>query len=265
MKKISPRILTALVGIPVVLFLAYSGGLAFKIFVLLLALGALRELDLAIRKSEDYGGSKLLGSVGYISLIFAVWNGPSAFWALGTLVALLILGVLFYDMNARTSLASIAVTMLCTLYISLFGILPLLREEDAGAGKWFWLMLFCVWASDTLAYYAGRTFGKHKISPLSPGKTWEGFAGGFIGAIICGFVASRWLGIPLAHGALFGACMGIAAPLGDLIESFFKRELGTKDMGAIFPGHGGILDRCDSILFCSLIAYFFSLGLIKIG
>jgi len=263
MKKISPRILTALVGIPIVLLLAVAGGLAFKIFVLLLALGALRELDLAIRKSDDYGGAKLLGSVGYISLIFAVWNGPSEFWALGTLVALLILGVLFYDLNAKTSLASIAITMLCTLYVSLFGILPILREENDG--KWFWITLFCVWASDTLAYYAGRALGKHKLSPLSPGKTWEGFAGGFVGATICGIVAAQWLQIPIAQAALFGAIMGVAAPLGDLIESFLKRELGTKDMGAIFPGHGGILDRCDSILFCSVIAHFFSIGMRQAG
>lgn len=253
--KISPRILTALVGIPLVLGLVYAGGWAFKIFVLLLALGAWRELQLAISRSDDYGGARLVGSVGYAAIFVAVWNGPNLFWATGTLLALLVMSVLFYDSRAKISLAGLAMTLLCTLYVSLFAMLPQLRE--IADGKWFWLMLFCVWASDTSAFYVGRALGKRKISPLSPGKSWEGFFGGFVVALLVGFFAAPLLKIEPMQGAALGALLGVGAPLGDLIESFFKRELETKDFGTLFPGHGGILDRCDSVLFCAVITYFF--------
>lgn len=251
MKRISPRILTALIGIPLVLGVVSLGGIPFKILVSLLAFGALRELQTGITRSEGYGGARLVGAVAYVCVIWAIWNGISRGWALATLLALLLLCVMFYDSRARISLASLSLSVFCTLYVGLFALLPPLLQFQNG--KWFWLMLFAVWGSDTLAYYAGRALGKHKMSTLSPGKTWEGFGGGFIGAVLVSALAGLWWKVPVADALTLGALVGFAAPLGDLAESFLKRELGLKDLGNLFPGHGGILDRCDSILFAGLV------------
>ena len=261
MKIISPRVLTALVGIPIVLALAWVGGLVFKIFCLGLAIGALRELQMAVEKSLRYGAAKIQGGVAYVAVIFAVWNGFLPLWAPGILIALLVLAVIFYGSAGQISLASVAVTFFCTLYVALFAFLPPLRA--IGEGRLLILVLACVWGCDTAAYYGGRFLGKRKFSPLSPGKTWEGF--------FCGLMAATVIAVAVAHylsengvwkmewqrALAFGFLMGIVAPVGDLAESFFKRELGLKDLGTIFPGHGGILDRCDSILFAAMIATLF--------
>ncbi len=250
MPKISPRILTALIGIPVVLLLVFLGGWAFKLFVALLALIGLRELQNALARSEDYRGTRIVGAVAYVALAFAVWNGISALWGIATVAVLLILSVLFYDTTSRFSLASLAVTILATLYVGLFALLPPLREIQGG--KFLWLMLACVWGNDTAAYYIGRAIGKRKLTTLSPGKTRAGALGGLFFSIAIGVGVGLWLKVPALDGLVFGLMTGFATILGDLSESFWKRELGAKDLGTIFPGHGGVLDRCDSILFAAL-------------
>ena len=248
MPKISPRILTALVGIPLVLILVWWGGVAFKLFVLLLALIGLRELQNALGRSENYRGTRLVGAVAYVAVFCAVWWGISALWAASTLAALFIVSVLFYDTGARFSLASLSVTMLATIYVALFALLPPLRQS----GNWLWLMLGCAWASDTAAYYVGRALGKNKLTSLSPGKTREGALGGILFSVIAGALLAALLHIPIAQGLSLGLVLGFATIIGDLAESFWKRELGAKDLGTILPGHGGVLDRCDSILFAAL-------------
>ena len=150
---------------------------------------------------------------------------------------------------------------------ALFSSLVLLRDlpgqisvdpfgrADRGA----WLLLFvaaCVWATDTFAYFAGRSFGKRKLAPkLSPGKTVEGFVGGLLGAMLTGGLFAAWIHLPLIAGLAIGGMAGVVGPLGDLFESALKRELGLKDFGRVMPGHGGILDRFDSLLFVAPLAY----------
>ena len=248
MPKISPRILTALIGIPLVLGVTWLGGIPFKVFVLALALLGLRELQNALGRSEDYRGAELVGAVAYISVFWAVWWGISTLWAGATLAALLILSVLFYDTKARFSLASLSVTMLATFYVGLFALLPPLRAS----GSWLWLMLFCVWANDTAAYYVGRAIGKTRLTSLSPGKTREGALGGIAASVVVGAILAIVFKLPVSQGVGLGLVLGFATILGDLAESFWKREFGVKDLGTIFPGHGGVLDRCDSILFAAL-------------
>lgn len=114
---------------------------------------------------------------------------------------------------------------------------------------WFLLiLLFLIWAADIGAYFAGRAFGRHKLAPqVSPGKTWEGVAGGLAFAVLVAAVAARWLPVP--PGPFILICMGVAllSIVGDLSESLFKRQAGLKDSGTLFPGHGGVLDRVDSL------------------
>ncbi len=128
---------------------------------------------------------------------------------------------------------------------------------DRGA----WLMLFvavCVWATDTAAYLVGRYFGRHKLAPtLSPGKTIEGALGGLGGALLVGAAFGLWIHLPLIHGLAVGAMAGSVGQVGDLFESALKREIGIKDFGRVMPGHGGTLDRFDSLLFVTPLAYLY--------
>jgi phosphatidate cytidylyltransferase len=111
-------------------------------------------------------------------------------------------------------------------------------------------LLFLIWASDIGAYAAGKTFGKHKMAPrISPGKTWEGWAGGFLLTLVVGWAVGFMLpDVPLAHRLVVASVVAIFAPLGDLAESMLKRSVGVKDSGRIMPGHGGLLDRFDAFL-----------------
>jgi len=111
-------------------------------------------------------------------------------------------------------------------------------------------LLFLIWASDIGAYAAGKTFGKHKMAPqISPGKTWEGWAGGFALTLVVGWAVGFMLpDMPLAHRLVAAGVVAVFAPLGDLAESMLKRSVGVKDSGSIMPGHGGLLDRFDAFL-----------------
>jgi phosphatidate cytidylyltransferase len=114
--------------------------------------------------------------------------------------------------------------------------------------------------ADTGAYYVGRAIGKHKLAPaISPGKTWEGVAGGVLAALLMATLAHFWFfrELPLKLGLPLAAVMTILGILGDLTESALKRSVGAKDAASILPGHGGLLDRLDSLLFNAPLIYYF--------
>lgn len=124
---------------------------------------------------------------------------------------------------------------------------------------WVFLVLAITWIQDSAAYFVGRSLGRTRMAPiLSPKKTWEGFAGGLIASLLTALAAVPLLGLPISYlsAALIGLASGIAGPLGDLGESLIKRQVGVKDSGAMIPGHGGILDRMDSLLFTAPVVYY---------
>lgn len=139
----------------------------------------------------------------------------------------------------------------------LLAFVAMVRRLDQGMG-WIFVLLASTWLGDTGAYFAGRSFGKHRLAPvLSPKKTWEGAIGGFVAAM-CGAVLFGWLTgleIPWYLLALLGGIVDVFGVLGDLAESLLKRSFGVKDSGGILPGHGGILDRVDSLLFAAPVLY----------
>jgi phosphatidate cytidylyltransferase len=129
-------------------------------------------------------------------------------------------------------------------------------------GAWWLLMvLLGVWGFDAAAFFTGRTFGRHKLAPkISPGKTWEGVLGGFVLSIVAALLLTvRPLGVPWYLAIVLGILLGIAAVIGDLAESLIKRQMHVKDSGQFMPGHGGLLDRIDSLLFAVIVVYFFAL------
>jgi phosphatidate cytidylyltransferase len=128
-------------------------------------------------------------------------------------------------------------------------------------GAWWLLVtLLGVWGFDAAAFFAGRYFGRHKLAPeISPAKTWEGVLGGFVLSIVAALLFTVLpLGVPWYLAIVLGILLGIAAVLGDLAESLIKRQTHVKDSGQIMPGHGGMLDRVDSLLFAVIVVYVFS-------
>jgi phosphatidate cytidylyltransferase len=174
-------------------------------------------------------------------------------------MALLVLNVFRpgpLDGTAQRAAASVLAWLYCGVLIA---VISGLRIRFGFA--WAMLAFLVTWLNDTLAYFAGRFFGRTRIYPrISPKKTWEGFAGGLVGSVL-GAVGSKLLFavVPLPHGEVFalhwGACIaiglgaGVLGPLGDLAESMLKRSAGVKDSGHLIPGHGGLLDRIDALLF----------------
>jgi phosphatidate cytidylyltransferase len=155
-----------------------------------------------------------------------------------------------------------ALTLLGAVYLGgLGGSIAALRIMGPIAdGSWrVVLLLAIVMAADTAAYFTGRALGRHKLAPaISPGKTVEGAVGGLAGGIL-GALAVRGAGfaLPVGHAVVLGALVAIAAMAGDLVESLLKRWAGVKDSGALFPGHGGMLDRLDSLLFGGAVLYYY--------
>jgi len=126
--------------------------------------------------------------------------------------------------------------------------IALLRLRMVHGSAWTLFVLVLVWAADTGAFIAGKAFGRHRLAPLvSPGKTWEGVAGGLVLAAATAALASRWLAQPLLPLVAVGFIVAVFSVVGDLIESLFKRYAGVKDSGQLIPGHGGLMDRLDSV------------------
>lgn len=142
-------------------------------------------------------------------------------------------------------------------WLSLLTFLPLLRRLDSGLA-WVFLVLAISWCGDTGGYFAGRTFGKHKLyERISPKKTWEGVVGGMALAVV-GVFGVRALGLPELTPldcVLLGTIVSFAGVVGDLSESMLKRSFDVKDAGNLLPGHGGFLDRIDSVLFVAPLVY----------
>lgn len=244
------RVLTALVLIPLVIgVVLWAPQSVFAGLVLLVALLALREyLDLA-QKS----GANPLRAFAYASVILLlVWLPPAEIVGLLVLVALLLV------MRAARPLTGVlpdaAATILGCLYIGLplamLADIRLLRDGP----KWVIYLLGLIWISDTAAYFAGRSFGRRKLAPrISPGKTWEGTAASLLAAVLFGTAyIAYWLpGTPWSWSLVASVLVNVAGQAGDLAESALKRGAGLKDSSAILPGHGGMLDRIDALLFAA--------------
>ena len=152
-------------------------------------------------------------------------------------------------------------SMVGIVYVGLLlGLLVTLRIN--GGREWMYLVVFCTFGSDTFAYFIGKAIGRHKLAPLiSPGKTWEGAIGGLFGSVIVGllFTLSTSVQLQISYGeaVILGLLISVSGQIGDLAESMLKRRKGVKESGTLMPGHGGLLDRMDSIVFAGLAVYLY--------
>jgi phosphatidate cytidylyltransferase len=254
------RELTAIVAAPAAIWITGWGpGWLFNATMALICVLAMYEF-LALGKAKGYDVPIVL-CILIMLLIMAAFILDDLSVELGMFAALLIIPA-SYVMTSKPledSLPSSAVAVLATTYVGMLGGSLIRLHNDFPEGyKLVFFLLLVVWVGDSGAYYVGKQFGKHKLSPrISPKKTVEGLIGGMTASIIAAIVAhyTFFPKFPLLHAIIAGVILSFAGVIGDLAESMWKRSAAVKDSGTLLPGHGGFLDRFDSILFTAPILY----------
>jgi phosphatidate cytidylyltransferase len=274
-RNLLQRIAFAVVAIPAVVALVWWGGWPLAAVLSLLGvLGAREVYDLARHQQIDPLDWIGLSAAAVIPLATYWAKGSETRWAEPALFvgALWVLGVLALAMRARgprgRPLPAVAITVFGALYASALPAFVIAIRHGANAGVKSWplavlvlLPLALTWICDTAAMAAGNAFGGPKLAPvLSPNKTWAGALGGFAGAVAGALLIGGWalprvgLRLGVLQLALIGAMVGVVAQVGDVAESLLKREVGVKDSSRLIPGHGGVLDRLDSLYFVIPVA-----------
>jgi phosphatidate cytidylyltransferase len=250
------RLLVVAVGAPIVLGALWLGGWWLFALVALGSLVALHEFYAMARPLRPLVLAGYAGAIG--ALVGAKLGGIE--WMLGGFLSTLVLAFLFF-LVARTrapATAAISSTVFGAAWIGFgLGFLLLLRALPDGRLAAF-TVIIAVWVDDSAAYLIGRAVGRHKFSPaISPAKTWEGFVAGTAAGVFAVFVSLYHQDfLSIADSIVLGVVVTVAAALGDLFESAFKRDLEVKDSGRLLAGHGGVLDRVDAFLFALPAAYF---------
>ncbi|MCY7304126.1 MAG: phosphatidate cytidylyltransferase [Thermoleophilia bacterium] len=256
------RIGVALVLLPLVLGLVWLGG--WWLFGLA-AIGGMIALHELYTMGRGLRPIVLAGYVGLLLTLVGAETGNIAWMVGGIFATILVAFLIFGVSDARPSAtAAISLTLLGVVWVG-GGIsaLLLLRDIPDNGRLVIFTVLIAVFADDTAAYAVGRAIGRHKMAPrISPGKSWEGFVGGTIAAMTVAFFAMYDQGYLTNLEALaLGAAIALSSTLGDLFESAIKRDLGVKDSGRILAGHGGVLDRVDSLLWAGPAAFYTVLAL----
>lgn len=265
--RLRPRLLTALVGLPVLLGVVWVGSPWLTIVVVAVAVVGWWEFHRMFAVDGEavalvYGAlwTGLLVVSGQLTSVWRDSNLPLLSYLVlggGLIVALPWLA----RAGAGDHLAARVRLLSGPAYVGfLLAHALALRQlgDGSDAGRdWLLFALLATFAADSGAMIVGRLIGRHSVVPsISPGKTWEGAVGGFLSAVAVGVVVAATLELPLATAAGLSAAVGILAQVGDLAESRLKRTAGVKDAGAILPGHGGLLDRLDSVVFTTPAMYY---------
>jgi phosphatidate cytidylyltransferase len=270
------RVVVAFVFAPLIIYITILGKIPFLVLVeVLILLGLWEFLRLSKAKEAEIPRIPLLVVGAFLGISAYIW-GERVF--LFFVLAMLYVASLFLILKGRTAGATsnLALSFLGFFYVAgLFSYLILLRElcpeltpDRFGSlttsykigGLWIVYLLLCIWSCDTFAYFIGAPLGKHPLSStVSPKKTIEGFGGGILGAIAAAFFSHFvfFSSAQLEDLLIVSAIVALVGQVGDLTESLFKRDAGVKDTSSIIPGHGGILDRFDSLLFVSPIVYYY--------
>ena len=260
------RVVSAIVLVPLVVFVIfYTPALWFFIATAALVFLGILEFNRLSIPNEAGGtdpGSDILGLGIGVVVPFVVY-----FFGIYAIAPVLMLGVfsmfltaLFRKAPLADSYVEVMQKALGLVYIAapISFLIPL--SQLPSGRKWIMTMILIIWANDTFAYLVGKSIGKHKLSPqVSPGKTIEGLAGGLIGGFAAIFIFNYFFELKLAplYALILAAVIGAVGVIGDLAESLVKRSAGVKDSGTLIPGHGGVLDRIDSLIFAIPVMYYF--------
>ncbi len=268
------RVASAILFLPLLVLMARVGGLVYLGFTLLFIGLALREfyVMMASKGLAPHWKSGFLAAFLFpIGLYVRLRSHRTEEWHLAGLLTVLLVAMLLAELRrgaSKQTLVNASSTLLGVLYIAWLGShvvalreLPWSLGQSYAMGMSFALLpFFLAWTCDTAAYVVGSAWGRHRLMPgVSPGKSVEGAVAGLVASIAAGAVARVWfapyLSLPMA--LLLGALVGVFAQLGDLVESLLKRDAETKESSSLIPGHGGVLDRFDSLLFAAPLVYYF--------
>ena len=260
------RITSALIGFPLVaVILIFGNKYLVDIAISVIAIMALHEYFHCFKEQNE---NKDLRWIAYISAasIALIHVIPSEY-ILKTIAAIIPISilVLFAQViatNMKYNIKDIAITFFGICYIVIFLMyIPIIREMANGRIL-IWFIFIAAWGTDMFAYFTGKKFGKHKFTKVSPNKSIEGCIGGTVGAILCMVIYAVvcnnvWnMNINYVYIAIVGLVLSLVGQIGDLAASSIKRYTGIKDFSNLIPGHGGLLDRLDSVIFIAPFAYF---------
>ncbi len=251
----------ALIGLPAI----YFGGVFYFLVIELLVAGAAWEY-VRLFRVVNLRPSMIITVGGVVALLAArMFYAPAAPPMLSGLTLLTIaVHLIAYEKGRDQAAQDATVTLGGLVYLGWIGAYLLDLRNQSNGGWWLFLSLFPVFVADSMAYFIGIRYGKHRLSPrLSPKKSWEGYWAGVISGPFAG-AGFAWLAaqaggpqMNLWAAALLGLILAAVTPLGDLGESLFKRQAGVKDSSNVFPGHGGFFDRIDSWLWAAVIGFYF--------
>jgi phosphatidate cytidylyltransferase len=259
---LAPRLLSALVLLPLTALILNLGGFWFAILVGLVFAGAFREWEIMVSiKKTSKQGMILIALVALSAVVFPIYG------TLGTLAVILLAIALVLFLPSKSQKTNTRIwrsSGLLFFGIVIVAILSMRGLENLGIVAGVFLAT-CVWMTDTGAFFTGRLLGGAKLSPdISPSKTWSGAIGGLIVGTLSGLIV--WIvatDSPIWIGVLLGASLSLSGQIGDLIESAIKRRFKVKDSSDLIPGHGGIMDRLDSLSLAVLIL--FTIGAVHSG
>lgn len=258
------RIISAVIGAPIIILFLIVKGDYLYVFSGILSLIGMFEYYRAVKalgiKTADF-----LGYAFCLALYTLQFLYPNA-EIFSKLLALMLLALLTYEIFTRKGGINGAVhTLFGFIYVSFLFLHIVYINKLENASVLIWLPFLCAWFTDTAAYFTGVSIGKHKLFPsISPNKTIEGYIGGIVGCSLLttafGAMMNRFgYDVGIINFIILGLVCGLASEIGDLVGSYIKRFTGIKDFGKLIPGHGGILDRFDSILFTMPVVYYYFL------
>jgi phosphatidate cytidylyltransferase len=260
MSNLALRLSTAAVGLPLVALLAlWHVRLGFALLVFLFCLLGLIELTRMTMAAAPRAQRAAIVATG-VALSAAIYARPelALLWSLAAAAAAAT-AILAHPGDIPGANARLGIAVFSVFYVGGFSApLALLQRDVADGPFWVFVAIAVTFANDTGAYFAGRAIGRHKLYPaISPSKTVEGAFGGLAGGVIAAWIchATFFPGLTLRDCLLVAVPAAVIGPIGDLVESMIKRSAGVKDSGRMLPGHGGILDRVDALLFVSAWVY----------
>ncbi|MCH8089996.1 MAG: phosphatidate cytidylyltransferase [Chloroflexi bacterium] len=254
------RVLTTVVVVPPIFAVIWFGDPWFTMVVGAIAIAALHELYFLISKRWTRP-FLLLGTFWTTAfLINSLFGGTKTMPIVAGAAVILSLPILPLRRRWREDLVPWAWTIAGAFLLGWTLSHLLLLRQLASGREWVLFTLFTIFAADASAYFVGKALGRHKLAPrISPKKTWEGAIGGMAGALLIGLLIHYSLGLPVETAQVLGiaATIAVASTLGDLSESYLKRWVGAKEAGSWVPGHGGLLDRLDSVVLTVVVVYYY--------
>ncbi len=253
------RVVTSLVGLAVFFAVVAAGQAAFTVAISIVTVGMLIEMYSTIKSKAVLTVTGFVSAaLILVSIIFGTFTtGTAAVFSIFIYLAVMVI------CHTKITYAEAGTHAFVTFFITMFFGTNIRIFAEFGFAVML-LVFISAWATDTGAYFSGRAFGKHKLAPnLSPKKTVEGAVGGIVSAAVCCVIyllimktAGAPLSINYGEAAVIGACASVFSQTGDLVASAVKRDCGVKDFGNILPGHGGILDRFDSVVYVTPVIYY---------